>query len=73
MNEHDPDRTVIQNANGFTMVNTRSFEPRSNRYVLPSQFKWVFYSKVPRKFGWSYVVRYDTRGRSVDYNVHYYI
>jgi hypothetical protein len=27
MNEHDPDRTVIEHANGFTMVNTRTFEP----------------------------------------------
>jgi hypothetical protein len=27
MNEHDPERTIIEHANGFTMVNTRTFEP----------------------------------------------
>jgi hypothetical protein len=27
MNEHDQDRNVIEHANGFTMVNTRMFEP----------------------------------------------
>jgi hypothetical protein len=27
MNERDPDRTFIEHANGFTMVNTRMFEP----------------------------------------------
>ena len=26
MNEHDPNRIVIEHANGFTMVNTRTFE-----------------------------------------------
>jgi hypothetical protein len=27
MNEHDPDRTIIEHANGFTMVNTSKFVP----------------------------------------------
>jgi hypothetical protein len=35
MNEHDPKRTVIEHANGFTMVNTRTFEPGTKTYVLP--------------------------------------
>jgi hypothetical protein len=69
MNEHDPDRTVNQHANGFTMVNTRNVEPGSEPYVLPSQCEHVFYSEVPGRGGWSYVVRYDPRGRLVKYNV----
>jgi hypothetical protein len=38
-------------------------------YVLPSQCEQVFYSEVPGKVGWSYIVRYDPRGRPVKYNV----
>ena len=37
INECDPERTVIQHDNGFTMVNTRTFEPGLEIYVLPSQ------------------------------------
>jgi hypothetical protein len=69
MNECDPDRTVIEHANGFTMVNTRTFEPGTKTYVLPSQCEQVFYSEVPGKAGWLYIVRYDPRGRPVKYNV----
>jgi hypothetical protein len=69
MNERDPDRTVILHDNGFTMVNTRSFEPGTDHYVLPSQCEQVFYSEVPVKAGWSFVVRYDQRGRPVKYNI----
>ena len=68
MNKRDPDRTVNQHANIFTMVNTREFEPGTEPYVLPSQCEQVFYSEVPGKVGWSYVVRYDPRGRPVKYN-----
>lgn len=69
MSEHDPNIIFIQHDNGLTMVNTRSFEPRSDRYVLPSQCERVFYSEVPERAGWSYVVKYDPRGRSIEYNV----
>jgi hypothetical protein len=68
MHERDPERTVIEHDNGFTMVNTREFEPGTGPYVLPSQCEQVFYSDVPGKEGWSYVVRYDPRGRPVKYN-----
>ena len=82
MQECDPERTVItimylpwiyhnplcKNDNGFTMVNTRAFELGTEPYVLPSQCEQVFYSEVPGKVGWSYVVRYDPRGRPVKYN-----
>jgi hypothetical protein len=68
MHEHDPERTVIENDNGFTMVNTRAFELVIESYVLPSQREQVFYSEIPDKEGWSYVVRYDPRGRPVKYN-----
>ena len=33
------------------------------------QVKQVFYSEVPGKAGWSYIIRYDPRGRPVKYNV----
>jgi hypothetical protein len=36
MNECDPERIVIEHANIFTMVNTRTFEPGTKTYVLPS-------------------------------------
>ena len=47
---------------------TRELEPGTEPYVLPSQCEQVFYSKVPGKVGWSYIVRYDPRGRPVKYN-----
>jgi hypothetical protein len=65
MHERDPKRTVIEHDNGFTMVNTRAFALGTKPYVLPSQCEQVFYSEVPSKAGWSYVVRYDPRGRPV--------
>ena len=43
LNQNDPDRTIIEHDNGFTMINTRSFEPVEDEpYVLPSQCKKVF-------------------------------
>ena len=68
MNEHDPERTIIEHANGFTMVNTRALKLGTDPYVLPSQCEKVFYWEVPSKAGWSYIVRYDPRGRLVKYN-----
>jgi hypothetical protein len=50
------------------MVNKREFELGIEPYVLPSQCDQVFYSKVPSKGGWSYVFRYDPRGRPINYN-----
>ena len=69
MNERDLERTVIEHANGFTMVNTRALEPGTKPYFLSSQCEKVFNSEVPGKSGWSYIVTYDPRGRSVKYNV----
>ena len=69
MNERDHERIVIEHANGFTMFNTWELEPGTQPYVLPSQCEQVFYSKVPGKAGWSYILRYDPRGRSVKYNL----
>ena len=68
MNECDHDRIIILHDNGFTMVNTRSFELRIDFYVLRSQCEQVFYSKVPGRVGRSFV-RYDPRWRLVKYNV----
>ena len=50
------------------MANTRELEPGIEPYVIPSQCEQVFYSEVPGKVGWSYIVRYDPRGRPVKYN-----
>ena len=69
LNQRDPDRTIIEHDSGFTMVNTRLFEPATKLYVLPSQCEQVFYLKVPGKEGWSFVVRHDTRGRPIKYNL----
>ena len=68
MHEHDPERAVTEHDNGFTMVNTREFKLGIEPYVLPSQCEQVFYSEVPGKAGWSYIVRYDPRGIPVKYN-----
>lgn len=68
MHERDPERTIIGHDNGFTMVNTRAFESGTEPYVLPSQCEQVFYLEVPSKPGWSYVIRYDPRGRPIKYN-----
>ena len=69
LNQRDPDRTIIEHDNGFTMVNTRLFELGTEPYVLPSQCEQVFYSEVPGKVGWSFVVRHDPKGRAVKYNL----
>jgi hypothetical protein len=68
MHERDLERTIIEYDNGSTMVSKREFEPGTEPYVLPSQCEQVFYSEVPSKKGWSYVARYDPRGRPVKYN-----
>ena len=68
INECDTERNDIEHANGFTMVNTRALDPGTEHYVLPIQREQVFYSEVPSKSGWSYIVRYDPRGRPVKYN-----
>ena len=69
LNQRDLDRTIIEHDNGFTMVNTRLFEPGTKPYVLKSQCEQVFYSKVLGKATWSFVVRHDPRGRLVKYNL----
>ena len=69
LNQHDPDRTIIEHDNGFNMVNTKLFELGREPYVLPSQCEHVFYSEFLGKAGWSFVMRNDPRGRLVKYNV----
>ena len=69
LNQRDPNRTIIEHDNGFTMVNTRLFEEGTEPYVLPSQCEQVFYLEVPGKVGWSFVMRHDPRGRSIKYNM----
>ena len=68
MHQRDPEITVIEHANRFTMVNTRAFEPGTKPYVLPSQCERFLYSEETGKSGWSYIVRYDPRGRPIKYN-----
>jgi hypothetical protein len=67
MHERDEERTVIQHANGFPMIKTTMFERGHDRYVFPSQCEQVFYSNVPGERDWSFVVRYDPRGRPIKY------
>ena len=69
LNQHEPDKTILEHDNGFTMVNTRLFEPGIEPYVLPSQYKHVFYYEVLGKVGWSFVMRHDPRGRLIKYNL----
>ena len=69
LNQHDLDKTIIEHDNGFTMVNTTMFESRIGPYDLPSQCEHVFYSEVPGRGGWSFIVRHDPWERSVKYNV----
>ena len=69
MNVRDDDRTVIQHDNGFPMVKTSQFEAGKYRYVFPSQCEQVFYSEVPGENEWSFAIRYDPRGRPVEYTV----
>jgi hypothetical protein len=69
MNECDLEKTVIEIVNGFTMVNTRTFESCTKTYVVPSQCEQVIYSKVPGILGWSYIFIYDPRGSLIKYNV----
>ena len=42
MNERDPKRTIIEYANGFTMVNTQALKLGIDPYVLPSKCEQVF-------------------------------
>jgi hypothetical protein len=69
MNECDPEKTIIEHANGFTMVSIRTVELSIKPCVLPSQCEQVFYSEVLGKVGWSYIVRYNPRGSLVKCNV----
>ena len=44
MNQNDPNRIFIEHDSGFTMINTRSFEPIGNEtYVLSSQCELVIF------------------------------
>ena len=51
------------------MIKIIVFEGRNDRYLFPSQCEQVFYSKVLGERDWSFVVRYDPRGRPVKYIV----
>ena len=69
MNECDPKRTVIEHANGFTMVNIRALEPSTDPYVLPSQCEQIFCLDVLGNASWAYIVKYDPRGIPMKYNI----
>ena len=51
------------------MVNTSLFDPGMEPHDIPSQCEQVFYSEVPGKVGWSFVMRHDPRGRQIKYNL----
>ena len=69
MHEHDEEIIFIQHANGFLMIKTIVFEKTNDRCGFPSPCEQVFYSKVPGKRDWSFVVRYFPRGRPVKYTI----
>ena len=69
LNQHDLDKTIIEHDNGFSMINTSLFEPGTKPCVLLIQCEQVFYSEVLGRAGWSFVVRHNTRGRLVKYNL----
>ena len=58
----------IDHDSGFTMMNTTMYESNLETCALPSQYEKVFYSEVLGKPSWSYIVRYDPRGRPIKYN-----
>ena len=73
LNWFDLDRAIIEHANGFTMVNTKSPKPRTlEPYFLPNQREHVFYWEFLGIMGWSFVIRHDPRGRVVKYNLNEY-
>ena len=51
------------------MVNTRLFEGGMVPMFFQANVKKVFYSEVPGKANWSFVVRHNPRGRPVKYNL----
>ena len=67
MHERDEERIVIPHANKFLMSKTTMFERGHDCCVFPSQCEQVFYSNVLGERDWSFVVRYDPRGRPVKY------
>jgi hypothetical protein len=67
MHERDEERNIIQHDNGFLMIKKMVFERGHDRYVFPSQCDQIFYSNVPCERDWSFVVRYDPRGRTITY------
>jgi hypothetical protein len=67
IHKRDEERTVIKHVNRFPMIKTTVFERGHDRYVFPSQCEHVFYSNVLAERDWSFVVRYDPRGRPVKY------
>ena len=42
LNQRDPDRTIIEHDNGFTMVNTSLFDPKTEPYVLQANVTRYF-------------------------------
>ena len=69
MHEDDDEITIIQHADHFLMIKRTIFWKTNDHYVFPSQCEQVFYSKVPGKRDWSFVVIYDPRGRPVKYTI----
>ena len=55
LNKNDSNTTIIDHENGFSIINTRLFEPVGDKpYVLPIQSEKVFYIEVSHKLTWSF-------------------
>ena len=69
MNVRDDEKNLIQHDNGFLMVKKSQFEVGKDLYIFPSQCEQAFYSEVPCANGWPFAIRYDPRGRPIEYIV----
>ena len=50
LNQHDPDRTIIEHDNGFTMVNTRLFEPKRRPMFFQDNVNMYFTQRFQVKW-----------------------
>ena len=55
------EKIVSNHTNGFVVINTSRYEPNTELGVLPTQREHVFYTQVPSRVGWSFVVRFNPR------------
>jgi hypothetical protein len=70
MHEHDEEITVIQHTNGFPMIKTTIFEKKMTSMFFQVNVNKSFTKRFQVRGIWSFVARYDPRGRQVKYIVY---